>query len=154
MGLAAQGVYRKISSIAAGREPRWSSIQQTLDQYFRAITQRQRKAITQMPARQPRPGKSITHPSAETLHSCGGRCLRATGFHLMTSLHTDMVALSAPSGMHHFDEIIPMGSSYPSKRPVAVTWRITPEQELVEFVIARSTQMQLSSAQTNEQTSF
>jgi HEAT repeat protein/actin-like ATPase involved in cell morphogenesis len=95
------------------------SIQQTLQRQFQGRALRVEKPFTAV---------------AE------GALLVATGFGLEDHLaHSyGLRYLDPETGEHWYDEIIPMGSHYPTKRPVAVVLSAAhPNQETVEFVIGQ-----------------
>jgi molecular chaperone DnaK (HSP70) len=157
MGLAAQkGVYREDIQhvLLVGGTSLIPSIQQTLDGYFRAITQRQRKAITQMPA-WPATSWSVENTSIHVEKPftavVEGALQVSAGFQLADGLaHGYGLRYLDASGVHRFDEIIPMGSAYPTRKPVSVTLGTSrPDQDVVELVIGQIDSDALAAAEVN-----
>jgi len=157
MGLAAQkGAYREDIQhvLLVGGTSLVPSIQQTLDGYFRAITQRQRKAITQMPA-WPATSWSVENTSIHVERPftavVEGALQVSAGFQLADGLaHGYGLRYLDTSGVHRFDEIIPMGSAYPTRKPVSVTLGASrPDQEVVELVIGQIDTEALAAAEVN-----
>ncbi|HSB03370.1 MAG TPA: Hsp70 family protein [Anaerolineales bacterium] len=157
MGLAAQkGVYREDIQhvLMVGGTALIPSIQQTLDEYFRAITQRQRKAIMQMPTWPATTWKidntsiRVDKPFTAVVE---GALQAAIGFHLDDQLaHGYGLRYLDSAGVHYFDEIIPMGSPYPSKTSVSVTLGASyPGQKVMEFMIGQINTDALSSTEMN-----
>jgi len=145
MGLAAQkGVYREDIQhvLMIGGTSLIPSIQQNLDEYFRAVTQRQRKAIAQMPA-WPALTWQIENTSIRVdkpfTAVVEGALLVSSGFHLDDQLaHGYGLRYLDERGNQRFDEIVSMGSKYPSEKPVSVMLGASqPNQTEVEFVIGQ-----------------
>jgi len=157
MGLAAQkGVYREDIQhvLLVGGTSLIPSIQQTLDGYFRAITQRQRKAITQMPvwpAMTWNVENTSIHVEKPFTAVVEGALQVSAGYQLADGLaHGYGLRYSDASGAHRFDEIIPMGSAYPTRKPVSVTLSVShPDQEVVELVIGQIDTEALAAAELN-----
>ena len=157
MGLAAQkGVYREDIRhvLLVGGTSLIPSIQQTLDEYFRAITQRRRKAIAQMPAwpastwtventtiRVDKPFTAVVEGALQV----------SVGFRLADQLaHGYGLRYLDAAGAHRFDEIIPSGSAYPSQRPVSVVLGASrPDQTALEFVIGQINTDSVSHSKAN-----
>jgi len=157
MALAAQkGVYREDIQhvLLVGGTSLIPSIQQALDEYFRSITQRQRKAIAQMPA-WPATAWQIENTSIRVdkpfTAVVEGALLVSTGFNLDDQLaHGYGLRYLDETGKYRFDEIIPMGSAYPTKKPVSVSLGVSqPQQAMVEFVIGQINLDSLSSTEAN-----
>lgn len=145
MGLAHQkGVYREDIRhvLLVGGTSLIPSVQQTLDEFFRSITQRQRKAITQMPT-WPASTWNIENTSIRVdkpfTAVVEGALLVSAGFGLEDQLaHGYGLRFSDEHGQLRFDEIIPMGSPSPSPKPVSVGLSASRAgQETVEFVIGQ-----------------
>ncbi len=145
MGLAAQkGVYREDIQhvLLVGGTSLIPSVQQTLDEYFRNITKRQRKAIAQMPT-WPATSWNIENTSIRVdkpfTAVVEGALLVSKGFQLDDQLaHGYGLRYLDETGKYRFDEIIAMRSTYPSKKPVSVTLGASqPHQAVVEFVIGQ-----------------
>lgn len=145
LGLAHQkGVYREDIRhvLLVGGTALIPSVQQTLDAFFRAITDRQRKSITQMPA-WPASTWTVENTSIRVdkpfTAVVEGALLVAAGFGLDDQLaHGYGLRYLDASGQERFDEIIPMGSKVPLERPVSVILGASrPGQETVEFVIGQ-----------------
>lgn len=157
MGLAAQkGVYREDVQhvLLVGGTALIPSIQQTLDEYFRAITQRQRKAITQMPAWPAltwKIGNTSIRVDKPFTAVVEGALQVAAGFHLDDQLaHGYGLRYLDATGTQRFDEIIPMGSVYPSKTSTRLTLGAAHgDQEHIEFVIGQIDTDALSAAEGN-----
>ncbi len=119
-----------------------SSVQQTLDEFFRAITQRKRKSITQMPT-WPAATWNIENTSIRVdkpfTAVVEGALQVSAGFGLDDQLaHGYGLRILDENGQPRFDEIIPMGSKYPSEKPVSVMLSASrPKQETAEFVIGQ-----------------
>lgn len=145
MGLASQkGVYREDIQhvLLVGGTSLVPSVQKTLDEYFRAITRRQRKSITQMPAwpasswqienttiRVDKPFTAVVEGALQVSAVFGLDDQLAHGYGLR---YLD------ESGVQRFDEILPMGSLYPSKKPVSVTLSASrPKQDILEIVVGQ-----------------
>lgn len=153
MGLAARkGVYREDIQhiLLVGGTSLIPSVQKTLDEYFRAITQRQRKAIAQMPT-WPALTWQIENTSIRVdkpfTAVVEGAMLVSMGYHLDDHLaHGYGLRYLDETGIHRFDEIIPMGSRYPSRKPVSLTLGVSNvNQAEVELVIGQiSTDSQIS----------
>ena len=157
MGLAAQkGVYREDIQhvLLIGGTALIPSVQQTLDEYFRAITQRQHTAISQMPTWPSTTWKventsiRVDKPFTAVVE---GALQISAGFHLDDQLaHGYGLRYLDSFGSHRFDEIIPMGSSYPTRQPVSVILSAShPNQETVEFMIGQIDTDALASAEVN-----
>jgi molecular chaperone DnaK (HSP70)/HEAT repeat protein len=153
MGLASQkGVYREDIQhvLLVGGTSLIPLVQQTLDEYFRAITQRQRKSITQMPTWPSSTWKvdntsiRVDKPFTAVVE---GALQVSAGFGLDDQLaHGYGLRYLGATGVHRFDEIIPMGSKYPTEKPVSVILSASrPKQETVEFVIGQITTDALAS---------
>jgi molecular chaperone DnaK (HSP70)/HEAT repeat protein len=145
MGLAHQkGVYREDLRhvLLVGGTSLIPSVQQTLDEFFRAITQRQRKSITQMPA-WPASTWNIENTSIRVdkpfTAVVEGALLVSAGFGLDDQLaHGYGLRFVDENRQPHFDEILPMGSKTPSEKPVSVTLCASRAgQTAVEFVIGQ-----------------
>ncbi len=145
MGLAHQkGVYREDIRhvLLVGGTSLIPSVQQTLDEFFRAITQRKRKSITQMPT-WPVSTWNIENTSIRVEKPftavVEGALQVSAGFGLDDQLaHGYGLRYVAENGDLRFDEIIPMGSKYPSEKPVSVVLSASrARQELVGFVIGQ-----------------
>lgn len=145
MGLAAQkGVYREDIQhvLLIGGTALIPSVQQTLDEYFRTITQRKQTAITPMPAWPAMTWKventsiRVDKPFTAVVE---GALQVSAGFHLNDQLaHGYGLRYLDSSGSHGFDEIISMGSAYPTKKPVSVMLSAShPNQDAVEFMIGQ-----------------
>lgn len=145
MGLAAQkGVYREDIQhvLMIGGTALIPSVQQSLDEYFRAITQRQLTAITPMPAWPATTWKveqtsiRVDKPFTAVVE---GALQVSAGFHLDDQLaHGYGLRYLDSSGAHRFDEIIPMGSAYPTRKPVSVMLSASYlNQESVELMIGQ-----------------
>jgi molecular chaperone DnaK (HSP70)/HEAT repeat protein len=145
MGLAHQkGVYREDIRhvLLVGGTSLIPSVQQTLDEFFRAITQRKRKSITQMPTwpastwdientsiRVDKPFTAVVEGALQVSAGFGLDDQLAHGYGLR---HLDA------NGAQQFDEIIPMGSKTPSEKPVNLTLSASHEnQPAIEFVIGQ-----------------
>ena len=145
MGLSAQkGVYREDIEhvLLVGGTSLIPSIQQALDEYFRAITQRGRKTIRHVPAwpaltwkvkntsiRADKPFTAVVEGALQV----------ATGFHLDDQLaHSYGLRVLDARGALRFDEVIPMGTAYPSKTSTRLTLSAAHmNQEYIEFVIGQ-----------------
>lgn len=145
MGLAHQkGVYREDIRhvLLVGGTSLIPSVQKTLDEYFRAITQRKRKSITQMPS-WPASTWSIENTSIRVdkpfTAVVEGALQVSAGFGLDDQLaHGYGLRFIDEDGQARFDEIIPMGSTCPSEKPVSVLLSASREkQDSVEFVIGQ-----------------
>ncbi len=145
MGLAHQkGVYREDIRhvLLVGGTSLIPSVQQTLDEFFRAITDRKRKSITQMPT-WPASTWDIENTSIRVdkpfTAVVEGALQVSAGFGLDDQLaHGYGLRYLDEDGQPRFDEIIPMGSKYPSEKPVSVTLGVShKKQESVEFVIGQ-----------------
>lgn len=145
MGLAHQkGVYREDIRhvLLVGGTSLVPSVQQTLDEYFRAITQRKRKSITQMPA-WPAAAWNIENTSIRVdkpfTAVVEGALQVSAGFGLDDQLaHGYGLRILDENGQPRFDEIIPMGSKCPSEKPVSVILGASrPKQETAEFIIGQ-----------------
>jgi molecular chaperone DnaK (HSP70)/HEAT repeat protein len=145
MGLAHQkGVYREDIRhvLLVGGTSLIPSVQQTLDEFFRAITDRKRKAITQMPT-WPASTWDIENTSIRVdkpfTAVVEGALQVSAGFGLDDQLaHGYGLRYIDEHGQPRFDEIIPMGSTYPSEKPVSVVLSASrPKQAAVEFVIGQ-----------------
>jgi molecular chaperone DnaK (HSP70) len=145
MGLAHQkGVYREDIRhvLLVGGTSLIPSVQQTLDEFFRAITDRKRKSITQMPT-WPAATWDIENTSIRVdkpfTAVVEGALLVSAGFGLDDQLaHGYGLRYLDENGEARFDEIIPMGSKYPSEKPVSVMLSASrPKQAAVEFVIGQ-----------------
>jgi len=145
IGLAHQkGVYREDIRhvLMVGGTSLVPSVQQTIDEFFRSITQRKRKAITQMPT-WPASSWDIENTSIRVdkpfTAVVEGALLVSTGFGLDDQLaHGYGLRFIDKNGQHHFDEIIPMGSTYPSKKPVSVILGTShKKQDAIEFIIGQ-----------------
>jgi molecular chaperone DnaK (HSP70) len=145
MGLAHQkGVYREDIRhvLLVGGTSLIPSVQQTLDEYFRAITQRKRKSITQMPT-WPASTWSIENTSIRVdkpfTAVVEGALQVSAGFGLDDQLaHGYGLRLIDEHGQARFEEIIPMGSTCPSEKPVSVMLSASREkQDSIEFVIGQ-----------------
>jgi len=157
MGLAAQkGVYREDIQhvLLIGGTALIPSVQQTLDEYFRTITQRKLTAITPMPA-WPATTWKVEHTSIRVdkpfTAVVEGALQVSAGFHLDDQLaHGYGLRYLDSSGSHRFDEIIPMGSAYPTRKPVSVMLSAShPNQDTVEFMIGQIEMDALASAEVN-----
>jgi len=145
MGLAHQkGVYREDIHhvLLVGGTSLIPSVQQTLDEFFRAITQRKRKSITQMPT-WPASTWDIENTSIRVdkpfTAVVEGALQVSAGFGLDDQLaHGYGLRYVDAQGKQQFDEIIPMGSKAPSEKPVSLTLSASCEnQQTVEFVIGQ-----------------
>ena len=145
IGLAHQkGVYREDVRhvLLVGGTALIPSVQQTLDGFFRAITDRQRKSITQMPA-WPAAAWNVENTSIRVdkpfTAVAEGALLVSAGFGLDDQLaHGYGLRYLAADGQPQFDEIIPMGSKYPLEKPVSLLLSASRAgQETVEFVIGQ-----------------
>ncbi len=145
MGLAHQkGVYREDVRhvLLVGGTSLIPSVQQALDEFFRAITQRKRKSITQMPT-WPAATWNIENTSIRVdkpfTAVVEGALQVSAGFGLDDQLtHGYGLRILDETGQPRFDEIIPMGSKYPSEKPVSVMLSASrPKQEAAEFVIGQ-----------------
>ena len=145
MGLAHQkGVYREDIRhvLLVGGTSLIPSVQQTLDEFFRAITQRKRKSITQMPT-WPASTWSVENTSIRVdkpfTAVVEGALQVSAGFGVDDQLaHGYGLRYLDANGAQQFDEIIPMGSKTPSEKPVSVTLSASREnQPTVEFVIGQ-----------------
>lgn len=145
MGLAHQkGVYREDIQhvLLVGGTSLIPSVQQTLDEFFRAITQRKRKSITQMPT-WPAATWNIENTSIRVdkpfTAVVEGALQVSAGFGLDDQLaHGYGLRILDENGQPRFDEILPMGSKYPSEKPVRVMLSASrPNQETAEFVIGQ-----------------
>jgi molecular chaperone DnaK (HSP70)/HEAT repeat protein len=145
MGLAHQkGVYREDIRhvLLVGGTSLIPSVQQTLDEFFRAITQRKRKSITQMPT-WPASTWDIENTSIRVdkpfTAVVEGALQVSAGFGLDDQLaHGYGLRYLDANGAQQFDEIIPMGSKAPSEKPVSVTLSASREnQQTMEFVIGQ-----------------
>ena len=157
MGLAAQkGVYREDIQhiLLVGGTSLIPSIQQTLDGYFRDITQRQRKAIMQMPDWPATTWKidntsiRVDKPFTAVVE---GALRIAAGFHLNDQLaHGYGLRYLDSTGTHRFDEIIPMSSTYPSRTSVNIVLGAShPGQKFIEFLIGQINTDTLPSIEVN-----
>ena len=145
LGLAHQkGVYREDIRhvLLVGGTALIPSIQQTLDAFFRAITNRQRKAITQMPT-WPAATWTVENTSVRVdkpfTAVAEGALLVSAGFGLDDQLaHGYGLRYLDADGQPQFDEIIPMGSHYPLEKPVSLLLGASRAgQDTVEFVIGQ-----------------
>jgi molecular chaperone DnaK (HSP70)/HEAT repeat protein len=145
MGLAHQkGVYREDIRhvLLVGGTSLIPSVQQALDEFFRAITDRKRKSITQMPT-WPAATWDIENTSIRVdkpfTAVVEGALQVSAGFGLDDQLaHGYGLRYLDEKGQPRFDEIIPMGSKYPSEKPVSVVLSASrPRQAAVEFVIGQ-----------------
>ncbi len=145
MGLAhPKGVYREDIHhvLLVGGTSLIPSLQQTLDEYFRAITQRQRKSITQMPT-WPASTWTVENTSLRVdkpfTAVVEGALQVAAGFGVDDQLaHGYGLRYLDANGAHRFDEIIPMGSKCPSAKPVRVVLSASRQkQDSAEFVIGQ-----------------
>jgi molecular chaperone DnaK (HSP70)/HEAT repeat protein len=145
MGLAHQkGVYREDIRhvLLVGGTSLIPSVQQTLDEFFRAITQRKRKSITQMPT-WPATTWNIENTSIRVdkpfTAVVEGALQVSAGFGLDDQLtHGYGLRFIDEHGQPRFDEIIPMGSRTPSEKPVSVVLSASrAKQDSVEFVIGQ-----------------
>lgn len=145
MGLAHQkGVYREDIRhvLLVGGTSLIPSVQQTLDEFFRAITQRKRKSITQMPT-WPASTWDIENTSIRVdkpfTAVVEGALQVSAGFGLDDQLaHGYGLRYLDTHGAQQFDEIIPMGSKAPSEKPVSLTLSASHEnQTAIEFVIGQ-----------------
>ncbi len=145
IGLAHQkGVYREDIRhvLMVGGTSLVPSVQQSIDEFFRSITQRKRKAITQMPA-WPAETWNVENTSIRVdkpfTAVVEGALLVSAGFGLDDQLaHGYGLRVIDKNGQHHFDEIIPMGSAYPSKKPVSVILSAAHKKQAeIEFVIGQ-----------------
>jgi molecular chaperone DnaK (HSP70)/HEAT repeat protein len=145
MGLAHQkGVYREDIRhvLMIGGTSLIPSVQRTLDDFFRSITQRKRKSITQMPT-WPAATWSIENTSIRVdkpfTAVVEGALQVSAGFGLDDQLaHGYGLRFIDETGKPLFDEIIPMGSNAPSRKPVSVVLSAScAGQEAVEFVIGQ-----------------
>jgi len=145
LGLAHQkGVYREDIRhvLLVGGTALIPSIQQTLDAFFRAITNRQRKAITQMPT-WPAETWTVENTSVRVdkpfTAVAEGALLVSAGFGLDDQLaHGYGLRYLDADGLSQFDEIIPMGSRYPFEKPVSLLLGASHVgQDAVEFVIGQ-----------------
>ncbi len=145
MGLAAQkGIYREDVQhvLLVGGTALIPSIQQTLDEYFRAITERKRKTIAQMPAWPALTWKientsiRVDKPFTAVVE---GALQVAAGFHFDDQLaHGYGLRYLDATDTQHFDEVIPMGSVYPSKTSTRLTLGAAhADQDFIEFVIGQ-----------------
>ncbi len=126
-GLASkQGVYREDIRyvLLVGGTSLIPSVQQTLDAYFRSMTQRRRKSITQMP-KWPATTWTVENTSIRAdkpfTAVVEGALRVSTGLGLDDQLsHGYGLRHLAADGVRRFDEIIPMGDRIPSRKPVRV----------------------------------
>jgi len=145
MGLAHQkGVYREDIRhvLLVGGTSLIPSVQQTLDEFFRAITQRKRKSITQMPT-WPASTWDIENTSIRVdkpfTAVVEGALQVSAGFGLDDQLaHGYGLRYLDSNGAQQFDEIIPMGSKAPSEKPVSLTLSASREnQSAIDLVIGQ-----------------
>jgi molecular chaperone DnaK (HSP70)/HEAT repeat protein len=145
MALAHQkGVYREDIRhvLLVGGTSLIPSVQQSLDEFFRAITDRKRKSITQMPA-WPATTWDIENTSIRVdkpfTAVVEGALQVSAGFGLDDQLaHGYGLRYLDENGELRFDEIIPMGSKYPGEEPVSVSLGASrPKQAAVDFVIGQ-----------------
>ncbi|MGC1376993.1 MAG: Hsp70 family protein [Anaerolineales bacterium] len=145
IGLAHQkGVYREDIGhvLLVGGTALIPSVQQTLDGFFRAITNRQRKSITQMPA-WPASTWSVENTSIRVdkpfTAVAEGALQVSAGFGLDDQLaHGYGLRYLDAEGGQQFDEIIPMGSKIPQEKPVSILLSASRAgQPSVEFVIGQ-----------------
>ena len=145
MGLAAQkDVYREDIQhvLLVGGTSLIPSVQQALDEYFRAITRRQRKSITQMPV-WPASTWTVENTSIRVdkpfTAVVEGALQVSAGLNLEDQLaHGYGLRYLDENGVHGFDEMIPMGSKYPSEKPVSVILAASRQrQDSMEFVIGQ-----------------
>jgi len=145
MGFAARaGIYREDIQhvLLVGGTALIPSVQQTLDAHFRAVTQRQRKAISQMPT-WPATTWNVANTSIRVdkpfTAVVEGALQVAAGFGLRDQLaHGYGVRLLDATGLHQYDEIIPQGSVYPMAESVRLVLGASrPQQTQVELVIAQ-----------------
>jgi molecular chaperone DnaK (HSP70)/HEAT repeat protein len=145
LGLAHQkGVYREDIRhvLMVGGTALIPSVQQTIDGFFRAITSRQRKAITQMPA-WPASTWTVENTSIRVdkpfTAVAEGALLIAAGVGLDDQLaHGYGLRYLNANGQQQFDEIIPMGSKLPLEKPVSMILSAShPGQDTIEFVIGQ-----------------
>ncbi len=143
IGLAHQkGVYREDIRhvLLVGGTALIPSVQQTLDGFFRAITKRQRKSITQMPS-WPVATWSVENTSIRVdkpfTAVAEGALQVSAGFGLDDQLaHGYGLRYIDADGQQQFDEIIPMGSKVPLEKPVSLLLSASRAgQQTVEFVI-------------------
>jgi HEAT repeat protein len=144
MGLAhPKGVYREDIHhvLLVGGTALVPSVQQTLDAYFRAITTRHRR-IYEMPE-----WPSLTwHVDNTTIRVdkpftavVEGALKLSTGFALEDRLgHGYGLRVFDPQTGHRFDELLPLGSPYPTENPVTVSLAPAhPAQTHIELVLGQ-----------------
>ncbi len=157
MGLAHQkGVYREDIRhvLLVGGTSLIPSVQQKLDEYFRAITQRKRKSITQMPT-WPASTWNIENTSIRVdkpfTAVVEGALQVSAGFGLDDQLaHGYGLRFIDENGQPRFDEIIPMGSKYPSEKSTSVVLSASrPQQDSIEFVIGQIDTDAIASIEVN-----
>lgn len=145
MGLAHQkGVYREDIRhvLLVGGTSLIPSVQQNLDGFFRSITERKRKSISQLPT-WPAVTWNVENTSIRVdkpfTAVVEGALQITAGFGIDDQLaHGYGLRVLDEKGSLDFDEIIPMGSSIPSRKPVSVALSAShSKQGWIEFVIGQ-----------------